>query len=42
MWDQKNFNPKIETGYAFKPHMNDVFVNDIKKLLIKMILIQLI
>jgi len=28
MWDENSVYPKIETGYAFKPHMNDVFVND--------------
>ena len=26
MWDEKNTYPKIETGFAFKPHMNDVYV----------------
>ena len=28
MWDQNSVYPKIATGYAFKPHMNDLFVND--------------
>ena len=28
MWDKNSLYPKIETGYAFQPHMNDVFVND--------------
>ena len=28
MWDKVSVYPKIETGYTFKPHMNDVFVND--------------
>ena len=27
VWDKKSVYPKIETGYAFKHHMNDVFVN---------------
>ena len=26
MWDEKSTYPKIETGFAFKPHMNDVYV----------------
>ena len=26
MWDEKSVYPKIETGFAFKPHMNDVSV----------------
>ena len=28
MWDDNSIYPKIETGYAFKSHKNDVFVND--------------
>ena len=26
MWDEKSVYPKIETGFAFKRHMNDIFV----------------
>ena len=26
MWDDESVYPKIETGFAFKPHMNDVYV----------------
>ena len=26
MWDAKSVYPKIENGFAFKPHMNDVYV----------------
>ena len=26
MWDEKSVYPEIETGFAFKPHKNDVFV----------------
>ena len=26
MWDEKSVYPKTETGFAFKPHMNDVYV----------------
>ena len=26
MWDEKSVNPKIETGFAFKPNINDVYV----------------
>ena len=26
MWDKNSVNPKTETGFAFKPHMNDVYV----------------
>ena len=26
MWDEKSVYPKIETVLAFKPHMNDVYV----------------
>ena len=26
MWDEKAVYPKIETGFAFKPDMNDVYV----------------
>ena len=29
MWDEKSVYPKIESGFAFKSHMNDVFANDI-------------
>ena len=28
MWDEKSVYPKIEIGYAFTLHMNDVFVNE--------------
>ena len=28
IWDENSVYPKRETGYAFKPHMNDVFVNE--------------
>ena len=26
MWDENSVYPKIETGFAFKPHMNDVYI----------------
>ena len=26
MWDEKSVYPKIETGFAFKPNVNDVYV----------------
>ena len=26
IWDEKSVYPKIETGFAFEPHMNDVYV----------------
>ena len=26
MWDQNSVYPKIETGFVFKPHMNNVYV----------------
>ena len=26
MWDQNSVHPKIETGFAFKPHMNNLYV----------------
>ena len=26
MWDENSVYPKIETGFAFKPYMNDVYV----------------
>ena len=26
MWDEKSVYPKIETGFALKPHMNNVCV----------------
>ena len=29
MWDEKNVYPKYETGYGFKPHMNDLFDIDL-------------
>ena len=25
MWDQNSVYPKIETGFAFKPHKNDIY-----------------
>ena len=25
MWDKKSVYPKIKTGFAFKPHRNDVY-----------------
>ena len=28
MYDENIVCPKLETGFAFKPHMNDKFVND--------------
>ena len=27
MWDEKSVYPKIETGFAFEPHMNITFVD---------------
>ena len=27
IWDEKSVYPKIETGFAFKPHMNDIYVD---------------
>ena len=27
MWDEKSAYPKIETGFAFKPHMNITYVD---------------
>ena len=27
MWDEKSVYPKTESGLAFKPHMNDVYVD---------------
>ena len=26
MWDENSVYPKIETGFAFEPHMNDVYI----------------
>ena len=26
MWDEKSVYPKMETGFVFKPHMDDVSV----------------
>ena len=26
MWDEYSVYPKIETGFAFKPHMNNIYV----------------
>ena len=26
MWDEKSVYPKIETGFTFKPQLNDIFV----------------
>ena len=26
MWDENSVIPKIETGFAFKPHMNELYV----------------
>ena len=31
MWDKNSVFPKIETVYAFQPHMNSVFVNEFNK-----------
>ena len=30
MWDKNSVYPKIETGFAFKPHMNKTFVEAFK------------
>ena len=30
MWDEKSVYPKVETGFAFKPDMNDIFVEAFK------------
>ena len=30
MYDENSFYPKIEIGYDFKPHMQDIIVNDLK------------
>ena len=29
MWDENSVYPKIETGFAFKPNMNDIYVDAI-------------
>ena len=26
MWDENSVYPKIENGFAFKPHMNDIYL----------------
>ena len=40
MWDKNSDYPKIETGYVFKPHINNVFLTiSIFRLLIKMVVI---
>ena len=26
IWDEKSVYPKMETGFAFKPHVKDVYV----------------
>ena len=26
MWEENSVFPKIETGFAFKPHMNNIYV----------------
>ena len=26
MWNEKSVYPKLETGFAFKPHINDIYV----------------
>ena len=26
MWDENSVYPKVETGFAFKPYMNNVYV----------------
>ena len=31
MWDEKSVYPKIETGFAFKPNMNGVYVEAFNK-----------
>ena len=28
MWDENSVYPKLETGFAFKPHMNNVYVEE--------------
>ena len=35
MYDEKSVNPKIRTGFVFKPHMNDVFVEAFRNLTFK-------
>ena len=30
MWDENSVYPKVETGFAFKPNMNDVYVEVFK------------
>ena len=30
MWDEKSVFPKIETGFAFKPHMNKSYLEAFK------------
>ena len=31
MWDEKTVYPKIESGFAFTPHMNKVYVEVFQK-----------
>ena len=31
MWDKKSLYPKSETGFAFKPHWNNVYVEALNK-----------
>ena len=41
MWDENSVYPRIESGYTFKLHKNEVFVNDfINQTLIKMVMTQ--
>ena len=35
MWDKSSVIQKIKTGYRFKPHMNDIFVNDFNNKIFK-------
>ena len=30
MWDEKSVYPKIESAFAFKPHMNKTYVDAFK------------
>ena len=27
MWDERSVYPKMETGFVFKPHLHDVYVD---------------
>ena len=42
MWDENSVYPKVETGFAFEPHMNKTFVDAFNNQTLTMVVMNLL